>query len=131
MKNKIFVSFALLLLLLFSSCNKNTTIYEGKALVINRSFDDSLQDSVMIYGYVLSAADENPFWNSSTILIEDTKTSTVCDSSGFFSLKLLSGTYTVICFDPSVTDDTLKLENLKTLPNEKVEIKFLKRVVVW
>ena len=69
MKVKIFVSFALLLLLLFPSCNNNTIIYEGKALIINPSFDDSLQDSVMIYGYVLSAADENPFWNSSTIVI--------------------------------------------------------------
>ena len=113
------------------SCIKNTIIYEGKALIINRSFETSLQDSVMIYGYVLSAADENPFWNSSIILIENTKTATVSDSLGFFSLKLLSGTYAVICFDPSVTNDTLKLENLKTLPNEKVEIKFLKRVEVW
>jgi len=115
------------LIIIFVSC-LDVRIYPGKALIVNRSFDISLQDSAMICGYVLDAAEKTPLWNSSKILVENTEISTFCDSTGYFFIKLLPGTYTIICFDPLVTDDTLKLKSLKILSNEKVEIKFLKRV---
>jgi len=127
---KFFTIIFLFVLLLFASC-LNTKIYEAKALIVSRSFDTSLQDSAMIYGYVRSAAYEEILPYNMIVLIQETKTTTECDSLGNFSLKLLSGTYTVMCFNPSVTDDTLKLENLKILPNEKVEIKFLMREEEW
>ena len=130
MKTQLSIFALSLLLLLFSSC-LNTKIYEGKALIVSRSFDTSLQDSAMIYGYVLDAAEKQPLWNSSTIIVEETQTTTYSDSTGYFSMKLLQGTYTVVCFDPLVTNDTLKLENTVIFPNEKVEIKFLKGVVIW
>jgi len=125
MNVKILTTFFLFVLLLFLSC-VNTKIYEGKVQIINRSFDTSLQDSAMIYGYVLSAADENPLSNR-TILIKETKNSVFSDSIGLFSMKFLPGTYTIVCFYPPATDSSLELDNFKILPNEKIEIKFLVR----
>ena len=127
MNMKILTTFFLLVLLSFASCNKNTIIYEGKASIISRSFDTSLQDSAMIYGYVRSAAYEDilPPYNIPTIFIRETNATTECDSLGYFSLKLLQGTYTVVC-----SEDCPDLK-ITIRSNEKVEIKFLIRVVIW
>jgi hypothetical protein len=116
--------------IIFISC-LDVHIYPGKALIVNRFFDNSLQDSALIYGYVLDAAEEKPLWDSSKILVEKTEISTFCDSTGYFFMKLQPGAYNIVCFNPIVTDDTLKLDNLKILPHEKVEIKFLKKVKEW
>ena len=125
------LNFAIIFIfIVFISC-LSVHIYPGKAIIVNRSFDDSLQDSAMIYGYVLDAAEKKPLWNSSKISIEKTELFTFCDSTGFFLIKLLPGIYNIVCFCPIVTDDTLKLDNIKFLPNEKIEVQFLKKVVVW
>ena len=123
----------IIILLLFIVCVSclNVQVYPGKVLIVNRSIDNSLQDSSMVCGYVLDAAEEKPFWNSSKILVEKTEIFTFCDSTGYFFMKLLPGTYSIVCFDPLVTGDTIKLNNLKIFPGEKVEVKFLKTVTIW
>jgi len=113
--------------ILFVSCS-NIQTYPGKALIVNRSIDNSLQDSAMIYGYVLDAKEKKPLSNC-TILVKETNSAVYSDSTGYFFLKLLPETYTVMCF--AEHSDTLLLENLKILTNEKVEVKFLRTVVIY
>lgn len=116
----------------FFSC-LSIHVTHGKAEIVNRSFDCSLQDSAMICGYVLDAYGTHPVYSS--VFIENTGNSVFSDSTGYFSVKLLPGTYTVIC-DPVHPADTRgytqtqKLENLTILPNEKIEVKFLITSVV-
>ena len=114
------------LFIVFISCS-NIQTYPGKALIVNRSIDNSLQDSAMVYGYVLDAKKKKPLGNC-TILVKEANSIVYSDSTGYFSLKLLPKTYTVMCF--AEYSDTLLLENLKILPNEKVEVKFLRSVVI-
>ena len=126
-KIKITVIFILVAL---TACNE-VKIYPGRVEIVDRSFDQTLQDSAMIHGYVLDASEEKPLWNLSVILITETGDTTLCDSIGYYFIKLLPGIYTVECFYLLPTqNDSLKLENLKILPNEKVQVNFFKEVEV-
>jgi len=116
---------------LFISCNR-VQIYPGRIEIVERSFDYSLQDSAAIHGYVLEAYEEKPTLSCrSTILIVETGATTQDNDSGYFFIKLLPGTYTVERFFTFPTwNDTMRLENLKILPNEKVKIKFFRRIEI-
>jgi len=113
------------LCIIFFSC-AGIHIYPGEALIVSRSFNNSLQDSAMICGYVFDALEENPLWNWTISVVGNTEMTTNTDSNGYFLIKLLPGTYNIIC-----SEDTPKLYNIKILPNEKIEVRFLKKVVVW
>ncbi|MCL2682057.1 MAG: carboxypeptidase-like regulatory domain-containing protein [Bacteroidales bacterium] len=139
MKTNIIKLIVLLLALAggFSSCLNKTKPEESKAFIVSRHFDTALQDSAMIHGEVLSLDGERPFagcveindtmkcsfidW---IISIKGTDISTRCDSTGYFSIKLLPGTYTVDCIYPGERDASVLLKNLTLLPNEKVRVKF-------
>jgi len=112
-------------LMLFTSCHSEERI-PGRVEVVERSFDSSLQDSVMIHGYVLSVSEEKPLWMmSSTIVVVELAVATQSDSvSGYFSMKLLPGIYTIVCLFPTANPD-LTLNRQEFLPNERVKIRFL------
>ncbi|MCL2412809.1 MAG: carboxypeptidase-like regulatory domain-containing protein [Bacteroidales bacterium] len=116
---------------LFTSC-RNVQIFPERIEIVERTIDHSLRDSAVIYGYVLDAFMKEPLWrNPSVILVTQTGTTTLSDSTGFYSIKLLPGTYTIEVFCSfSTVGDTLRLENLNLLPNERVKIKFFKRVEI-
>jgi len=112
-------------LTLFTSCHTEERI-PGRVEVVERYFDSSLQDSVMIHGYVLSVSEEKPLWMmSSTIVAVEIAVATQSDSvSGYFSMKLLPGAYTIVCLFPTTNPD-LTLSRQEFLPNERVKIRFL------
>src|SRR3989304_6940734 len=91
--------------------------YPSKAIIVNRSIDTTLRDSSLIFGYVYSAGDEKTPEINANIWIEGTKIKTNSDKSGFFSMKLLSGTYTIKCLGEFRNEDEIiELKNLSVLP---------------
>lgn len=131
-KISIILIFAIIIcaLTLFTSC-RCVQIFPERIEIVERSFDYSFQDSAMIYGYVLDAFMGEPHWKPQVILITETETTTLTDSTGYYFMKLLPGTYTIEVFCSFVTaGDTLRLENLNLLPNEKVKINFFTRVEI-
>jgi hypothetical protein len=121
-------------LMLFTSCHTEER-YLGSVEIIERSVDNSLQDSVIIYGYVLvrdmHGKNRPPYlYERPTIKILETETTTQSNDSGYFSIKMLHGTYTIECFFPSTPwNGNPKLENIKISPNEKIKVKFIKERV--
>ena len=121
------IIFVFVFAIFFSSCsNSPKIIYKGQASIIGQSFDTSLLDSAMIYGHVLLAYPNRAPSHNTTILVVETGTTTFSDSTGFFSIKLLPGTYSVMC-----SEDTPKLNLMTIHPNEKVEVEFIVRVEIW
>ncbi|MCL2412808.1 MAG: hypothetical protein FWC98_01570, partial [Bacteroidales bacterium] len=84
-------------LTLFTSC-REVQIFPGRIEIVERSFDPLLQDSAMVQGYVLDALMEYPFWNPQVVFIAETGATALSDSTGFYFMKLLPGTYTVEVF---------------------------------
>lgn len=120
----------IILLVMVVSCHKVHT-YPSKAIIVNRSIDTTLRDSSLIFGYVYSAGDEKTPEMYANIWIEGTKIKTNSDKSGFFSMKLLSGTYTIKCLGEfSNEDEIIELKNLSVLPNERIEVKFLQGIII-
>ncbi|GAB6278022.1 MAG: hypothetical protein STSR0006_00170 [Lentimicrobium sp.] len=120
----------IILLSMVISCRKVHT-YPSIAIIVNRLIDTTLNDSALIFGYVYSAEDEKTPELNANIWIEDTNIKTNSDSSGFFSLKLLSGTYTIKCLGKYSNEDMIiELKNLSILPNERIEVKFLQGVII-
>ena len=112
------------------SCHK-VHIYPGKAIIVNRSIDATLNDSAIIFGMVYSAEDEKTPELNADIWIESPNIKTNSDSTGFFNLKLLSGTYTIKCLGKFSNEDMIiELKNLSILPNEKVEVRFLQGIII-
>jgi hypothetical protein len=125
--------FSILLAILSSiiiSCRQVHT-YNSQAIIVSRSIDSTLNDSVLIYGYVLSAGDELTPEINANVWIDSTSIETKSDNSGFFKFKTTSGTYTIKGLgEYSSREFIIELKNLSTLPNEKVELKLLQGIVV-
>lgn len=114
--------------LMLASCSPivNTP---GRVEIVSRTFDYSLQDSAMVHGYLLDVLSEEPlFLHRATISIVETGGVTQDNDSGYFSIKLLPGTYTIRVID----DRYLRIENVQylkisnILPNEKIKVKFFR-----
>jgi hypothetical protein len=124
-KNKIGFLVVVLLLIVVNSC-RQIHYYESDAFIISRTIDLSLEDSVLIYGMVYYAADENLIFPFANIWLEENNLKTVSDYTGFFSLKITAGTYTIKCLQENENEEfTAIIEDILVLPNEKIEIKFL------
>ncbi|MCL2412810.1 MAG: hypothetical protein FWC98_01580 [Bacteroidales bacterium] len=114
--------------LTFISCSPivNTP---GRIEIVSRTIDHSLQDSAVIHGYLLSVLDERPFFfHRAEISIVETGFTTQDSDSGYFSIKILPGTYTIKVLD----DRYLRIENAQylrvsdVLPNEKIKVIFFR-----
>lgn len=128
MKNLLKVRFLviLVLLIIISSC-RQIAYTESKAIIVSRAFDVALKDSAVIYGMVYDALDERLALSNLNIWIEEINVKTLTNDTGFFSMKVPSGRYTIKCFtDYSNEEFVAILKDLSILPNEKVEIKFLR-----
>ena len=122
---------AFCMFLLGTTACRKTQIYEGKAIIVSRSIDTTLKDSALIYGTVCSADNENLRLVNAAIWIGGTSIKTTSNDTGFFSIKFLPNTYTIKYLGQYYsTDMTGELANIVVLPNEKIEVKFLQKVVV-
>jgi len=118
------------LLLTITAC-REIHVYEGKATIVSRSIDATLKDSALIYGTIYSAENENLPLENANIWIDGTSIKTTSNNTGYFSIKLLPNTYTIKYLGQySGTDMTGELANIVVLPNEKIEVRFLQKVVV-
>ena len=130
---KTFINIQILIAMLMgtfiSSCHK-VYIYEGKAIVLNKTSDLTLNDSVLIIGNVYSAYDTLPEFNA-IVWIDGTNIKTSTDSLGYFSIKLPPGTYTIKCHRSGDTGEQPQvLKDIQLLPNEKLKVEFLLRVEI-
>ena len=130
---KTFLNAQYLVLLILSiitiSCRKVHT-YDGKATIISRTTDLTLKDSAQIYGTVCSAADELLPERFAAVWINGTTIKTSVDSLGTFKIKLIPGKYSIKCSLWGEEKDVEQLNNLSISSNEKIEIKFLLKVIV-
>lgn len=122
MKTTILIS--AILLILACSCN-DPVIIDSSAEIINRSIDETLSGSALIYGVVYSAgAIDSPYANAN-IWIEGIDLKTTSDILGNFSLPVQPGTYTIKCLGNQEEERfTAVIKNIALSPNEKVEIRF-------
>jgi hypothetical protein len=119
-----------LLMILINSC-RQIQYYESKAIIMSRTIDVSLADSVLIYGMVYDAVELSLIIPDAKIWIEENNIETTSDYTGFFSLKTTAGTYTIKCLQNHKDEEfTAILEDIVLLPNEKIEIKFLLGTIV-
>ena len=86
------------------SC-RNVIFYYGKFRVINRQFDNSLVDSVLVFGKVFDAIDTISPKIHSRIWTNELTKDAYSDNKGSYSLKLARGTYTVNCREDYGTDE--------------------------
>jgi hypothetical protein len=131
MKTLSTASFGIFILLIIMSSCRHTQTFEGKAIIVSRSIDVTLKDSSMVYGKVYSAQNENEPLANVNIWIDGTSIKTYSDNIGFFSIKVLPGTYTIQSLGKFDNQDMIeKLTNITLLPNEKVEVKFLQKITI-
>lgn len=118
----------LLLLILINSC-RQIHVVDSKAEIVSRTIDATLNDSVLIYGYVYvaeSVVEVNYMPEpDASIWVEGTDLRTNSDIFGQFSLKVLPGTYTIKCLGPySDPRFTAYLKGISLSPNEKIKLQF-------
>lgn len=100
--------------------------YPSKSMVISRSFDIQLKDSAMIYGKVYYSPDRSYAIPNATVWIEEVNVKTLSNDSGYFSLKVLPGKYTIKCYmDDPEEEFTVVRKDLTISTNEKVEVRLL------
>lgn len=114
------------LLILTNSC-RHTYYVQSDAVIVSRGTDVLLEDSALIYGMVYDAGDERLVIPNANIWIELINVQTSSNDTGFFSLKLPAGKYTIKCYQNYSNEEFVAiLKDLSVSPNEKVEIKFLR-----
>lgn len=125
--------YPLVLILLFvmnvtilGSCRR-VIYYPSKSMVISRSIDAQLKDSAMIYGKVFYAPFRHSVVPNATVWIEEANVKTLSNDTGYFSLKVLPGKYTVKCYmDDPEEEFTVVRKDLTISANEKVEVRLLR-----
>ena len=111
-------------LLIVNSC-RQVHVYEGKSVILNKTTDTTLNDSILIYGHVYSAEDNKILEIGAKIWAEEFSKESFSDNLGNYSLKLPSGIYTIKCLGKySNSSEILIISKTKLLPNEKIEINF-------
>ena len=110
--------------LVVNSC-REVHVFEGKSVILSRTIDTTLNDSILIYGHVYSAEDNKTPQNAAKIWTEEFSKESFSDHLGNYSLKLPSGIYTIKCLGRySNPHEILIINDTKLLPNEKIEINF-------
>ena len=124
MKNKRLLILIIVLTTLLSSC-LSVQIYEGKVVVMKKSYDSNLNDSVMVYGKVLSAIDETALYGSESRIWVTEKETYSDKYTGEYSIKLLAGEYDLNCLGAHRDESEILVANDIVLEkNEKIEINF-------
>lgn len=133
MKTRKTLLIAIPIMLMLCSCLK-VHEHSGKAEIISRNTDNSLNGKSIVYGAVYDYRGEQliqrkpPF----SIYTQDSLYYTHTDTAHFL-LKVFSGKYTITCKYPSESDihRIAVLRDIKLKPNEKVEVKFFYGETIW
>ncbi|PVY41115.1 hypothetical protein [Pontibacter virosus] len=121
----ILVSAALVCILLAIESCREVIDYKGKFRINSREIDNSLADSVLIYGKVVSAIDTLSPMADARIWVDKLSKSTQSNLNGLYILKIPAGIFTIYCKEDFGADEfTESIKDLTLLPNEKVEIDF-------
>lgn len=128
MKNPLKVAFLLLFILSITLITCRQVAYiDGKVTIVGRTFDSELKDSAMIYGLVCYAPDEKTVIPNANIWIDELNIKTLSNNSGFFSIKIKPGKYTIKCYRDNPNEEFANiLKDFIISSNEKVEIKFFR-----
>lgn len=111
-------------MLTVNSC-REVHVFEGRSVILNKTIDTTLNDSILIYGHVYSAEDNKTPQTTARIWAEESAKESFSDNSGSYSLKLPDGIYTIKCLGRySNPHEILIVDNTRLLPNEKIEIDF-------
>lgn len=117
---------AFILLITISAC-RHVVLIESKTIIVSRTYDSTLNDSAMIYGLVYYAPDKKYVIPKANIWIEDINVKTISNDSGFYSLKIPPGKYTIRSFMENQNEEFVTvLKDLSISSNEKVEVNFLR-----
>jgi len=123
-RNLLFLIFLFLILSLMESC-RQVHLYHGKSVIISKTVDNSLNDSVMFFGKVYDVGNNNLPSIRARIWVDGLTIDALSDNTGSYSLKLPSGVYNVHCQAEFGSDEFTETRNdISLLPNEKIEIDF-------
>ena len=99
--------------------------YDGKSEILSTKTDNTLNDSVLIYGKVFDARDNKTPLVNARIWVDELTKETQADNSGSYSLKLPTGIYTIHCQEYYGSPEFIETrKNVSFLPNQKVELNF-------
>ncbi len=130
-KNR-FLSLILILTISIISC-RQVRVYEGEVEILGKTFDSTLNDSVMVYGKVLSAINRNAIYgNESRIWATEMGKETYSDKyTGEYFIKLLGGEYTLNCLGEYADEsEVLVASDIFLHESEKIELNFYLKGVV-
>jgi len=121
----VFVAILLGILLIFGSC-LNRQFIDGYAEIVFIS-DSTLNDSSLFYGYARQV-DYSGLYpiRPYEIWIENTAIKVITDSTGYFSIKTMPGTYSIKCQSKSNNWEQLieELKNIEINENQEIEVSF-------
>ncbi len=124
-KRKISITFLFILFFLIqNSCLMKKTVIEKNARIkVNYTLEnESLNDSVLVRGYVLSRYDNSLIPNVE-IFIKELKTRTKTNGYGFFELEMPSGSYTIIVENLNENMPSYMNNKYFFLPNKIYDLK--------
>ena len=108
----------------FVSCRR-VYYYEGKLEILSTKIDNTLNDSVLLYGKVFNARDNKTPSINARVWVNELTEETYADNSGAYSLKLPTGIYTVNCQEYYGSPEFIETrKDVSLLPNEKIELNF-------
>lgn len=123
-KKSIYFVLILVAFTLIESC-RQVQNFDGKSEIISTNIDNSLSDSVLIYGKVFTARDNKTPEINARIWVNELTIETYSDNTGSYSLKLPSGIFTINCQEHLGNAEFIETrKNVSLLPNEKVELYF-------
>ncbi|WP_163718396.1 hypothetical protein [Mangrovibacterium lignilyticum] len=114
-------------LVIISSC-LNRQFIDGRA-EIGSSLDTTLHDSSFVFGHIYHvdwSVNEYYLENQFEVWVENSDLKTTNDTSGYYSLKMTPGTYTIKCQSTYNEWERLieEVKSLELLKNTKTEINF-------
>jgi len=114
-------------LVIFNSC-LNRQFVEGRSEIISIS-DTTINDSSLIFGHIYQVdwiGMENYRENEFEIWLENSDLITTNDTTGYYSLKTLHGTYTIKCQTTGNQWERLieEVKDLNITENTKTEVDF-------
>ena len=127
MKNFGYLLVFIAVLIIASSC-LNRQFIDGKTEIISSS-DTILNDSSLVFGHIYRVEWSGVYYyheNEFTIWIENSDLETTNDTTGYYSLKITPGIYTIKCQSSGNEWERLieEVRNIDLAKNTKTEINF-------
>jgi len=116
----------LVVLVILNSCLKRQFV-EGRAEIVSTA-DSALHDSSLIYGnlYRVDWSGKYYYENEFEIWLENSDFKTTNDTTGYYSLIIEPGIYTIKCQSTGIDWERLieEVDNIEFIKNQKTKINF-------